>query len=848
MTLMQNHKLLQRLKYLSLISGSLFLAACNNGDSTSSSSSPPLSGNYVQVTTLNDKIMTVSKFLANSKAPTLVIYPHGINYARSNYKAKNITNHYYSTMDEYEEDKVNIDSSYQRIKALKSSNSAIQNTSSLPTSAYGIEIGYVPSSTQTVSGSGDIYNPEKSNIPDIPASQLTAFSGQPVCYNFTGQVQTSAANGGHSIAANFINTKSDSSFANVLNTSANVSASVGLFKANASVKYDTNYQGSSFGNTISFFAYDATNASFALNGLSPMGLYLLANYPQAFQQQCGTNFISTADLGVAYGVSLTATAINSSSQQSVNSQISASYTFASVSASIGTSNSNTSANYSLSATFIQDGDYIFTHSQNVNGTIISAGSTFEETLHSWENTQIATNGGMSSCTASMTPSSSNTNGTNCSQFLTNLSNEISYLMTAVNADMTASDTISNDMSLFDVFTTGISIPQGPSVAPNFATIPLKSSGVIQQQLSAYESSAQNNQNLIFDRYGKYAQALQDQVKLMWQINSLYNRVLFISGLSTNVNYPNNYNSLSNLAASYNTDFNNLQTALNACLAESRDCYRLAGEATAYGYYYQNRNSTTDPLAADKLWNTIFLQYQPNYAEVVPLSETNSPAYGYANYQVSNNAATMGLYYASNNNLSLGQQPGLVAFTTTPLQINNPVYNVTNGAGRVWGDLESYPLAGGFLLNYPVSNPDSFLNSYTAGSSLSGLFASGPLKFAGAPAAETPDSVAAATNYPIATDSFNLNPKAAALSTFGLQVSTNSTPVDNYYGVFVFTTSGGIVLANNSYNAAVVDSTNMAMGSCMPMPTLNGGYTANMCWIFNGPGTNTLNLLPITPFY
>lgn len=856
------------------------LSACGGGGTSSSgSSSTGSSVSRVEADTVEGKVSVVREY-ANSKLtkkPVIVIYPHGMHFATAHVKDKRVVTHTYRDRKSYEADKVNLDSTYKRIA---------QHIKASVETAYGLELGYNPTINQTISGSGDLYNPENNPVVGIPPAALAQFNAQPQCYLYTAQVQTGAPNNGHTMEASFTNTQSDSTFANTFNAKASIAASYGLFKANANFAYSNNYQGSNFGNTVSFLAYDATNASFNLTGLSPMGLYLLASDPQIFQQNCGSSVMQSAILGIGYTASLTATADNAAQQDQVNAQINASYSFASVSASVGESNSSTSASYSLTAQFIQNGDYVYTQNHSIGGTNVTPGMTFSDVLALWEAAQ--PNGGATACLNSMTPASNNTAGANCKQYLNNLSVETQALISAANADMASSTQLGNNLSLFDIYPDGVLIPDGISVSGTISSATVMGNPIIQTQLANYPDSslaqqASTNLNSVADPYAGSGTTLLNYVQTMLQINTLANRANFLASLIRKTGYTTSTleadKLLSNLANMYSYDVTTLQGQLASCLNGPNDtpagspsnCANLSLASNNAYSYYQNIDSINDAFKMDKMYNALFLQYSGKYVEngnpqLTPIfnssawlsteplvvsppwpsqstfvADSSSPTStgGDINGLAQSSTHNMGVFYA-HNNTQIGLESGLIAFATQGFNITNPFQGIRflDGLGNIgtFGNpstaLESYVTTPAqFAIDYPEATIGNLFNGtlYSAGDTLTSIFATGPAKYVNG--ARTWDTTPT-TQQQIAVTQFGFQSTPNSLNNFALQVNGNAN-ANNAYGMFGYTLSNYNDIGQAT-SVAELDSTKIMTNCyfvfsyvCVPIQSLTAVTTFSL---------------------
>lgn len=153
------------------------ITSCNNG-TNSDSSATPASNNIssIVVEVANQKIIKVTLLTEsgnNQNKPLSVQYPHGRNYYLGVDQTVNtVTKYTFPSLAAYRQAKAQLDFSYS--VAVNQKNK--QKTSNSAALAYenGSDIGVIPSTSTNILGSVDL-----------------DANGNPVCYNYTAQIQGS---------------------------------------------------------------------------------------------------------------------------------------------------------------------------------------------------------------------------------------------------------------------------------------------------------------------------------------------------------------------------------------------------------------------------------------------------------------------------------------------------------------------------------------------------------------------------------------------------------------------------------------------------------------------------------
>lgn len=854
---------MKKLKLFIISSIAYILYGCGGGSTSNNPSNPGISTAVsYQVLAANGKISVIKQILGGSDGHSGVVawvgYPHGQKFARN--QANNPKNviYYYSSLAALNAAKPTLDSSYYHT-ANRGAATPRSNSSKIASGAEvysGLDLGITASTGNSVLGSGDIYYANQSTASKgIESSVYAQYNGTPLCYQFTPQVGSSTNTSGITGSAQFNTTNSDSTFSSTLNLKTSISGSYNLFKASDAFNYDTNYSGNYSTGANNFFSYFALNTSFQVAGLSAMGQAMLQNNPQLFMQVCGTSYITNEAIGVDNQFISTITSANNSSSTSISNTLNASYSFANFSTALSSLTKNSNSSFNLTSTYTTNGDYMFQESHQVgnnNGTpvYVSAGQTFQEFLSNW-NSQSQQITGVTACNSAITQTSTSV----CTAYLSSLGAIISSLTGAVDSDISQFG-YPHEMGLFEQFPDGVTEVNQPSnsFSATLATQPV--SNLISGSFP--------------DTYTPYAANLQNHIQLIFNLTSLAGKAsLYINMLTPNLlegggimNVPAQ---LGNLADSYSTDYATLSNEVISCMESSVQCATMTQLTTSDPYTFYASTTTpyiaNDTMWADKMWNSIILQYSGTYTETGNIDSSIQNTWPQASASISlQNSAPMAVFYASSSNISGALQPGIIAIGLSQIVVTNPVFGQTakwQDDDATWGGLASYPIAGEFIVDYPVSGANAsisaqqtalatFLQGYANQTVMTNVLPMGPSKFLGG--SLTVDFGPNRT-YQLPTSYLNSYFSASTggyssiynLPEMSIGVSNGNEAYG--YSMFVYTPNNGLVASYQAYG------TNMAAG-CYPMNNISPdfGFNFDRCFNMTGGITNVLQLSGSNPSF
>lgn len=821
-----------KLKLISMVVMSTFiLTACNSGNSSANGGNQASTASF-EADTVNGKISEVRQFISGQDGKRILVWvghPHGRTFAAKHSKDLNKITHTYSSMGALNADKPKLDSSYRHIAELASATNNAISTKAGSTVYSGFDLGITASTGASVEGSGSVVSP------DNPV---------PVCYNYMPQLQSSTSSPGITGFAQFNTTNSDSTFSSTLNLKASISGSYGLFKGNDKFNYDTNYSGSYSTGQNNFFSYFALNTSFSTTQLSESGNALFNSNPVQFAQTCGTSYISSEAIGVSNELSTTITSSSSNSSTSISDTLNASYGFATFTGELTTLSNNANENFNLATSYVSNGDYIFNNNYKVSNVTISIGSSYENIISTWVSSNES---GAASCNAQITQASAK----QCGKYLTDLGNFISGLTSAVGADIQESG-YPKEMGLFEQFPNGVTVLNAAGDGTPPASLTTQPVSGLSNESSSYT-----------DAYKPYAINLQNHVQLIYNLTSLAGRAQLYANLLTSTTLSgdtmNIQGELEALAKSYVIDYSNLESEVTSCLDNVTNCSQMTQISTSDPYtFYSGTTPYTvgDRLWADKLWNSIILQYSGTYTES---GQTYSP--GLNALIPIGNSAPMAVFYVSNNNTSGSQQqPGLTAIALSQLIVTNFSNNNGFSPSVTWPNVpDSAPVPGAFVINYPILNTSSSIaqqqaalttllnNGYANQQSMSNLFSAAPIKYLGGQ--QTVDtSVPSNLQMPINNTStyFSVPGNGYSNNTYNLGelsiLVSNPNNAPFQYSMFAI---GPAV--SNGY---LTNNTNMVAG-CYPFVGLqdNGVVGPYLCQAMEYGITNELQLQAVnTPFF
>jgi hypothetical protein len=435
------------------------------------------------------------------------------------------------------------------------------------------------------------------------------------CYNFTTLPPSAPQT-----VLTFSSQSDASSIAAQTNISASISMSYDGFKANDNFSYSDNYKSTTNSGVMIFNTSAIYTLDNVLDQNNPLNAYgSQAQSAGAFSQQCGSTFMAQVPAGMLITGELTWQSSSSEASSQMSDQLNASYLglaslSAAVSAASAVQNSSTQVDFILN---------ILGGGEEANNAILSAYQNATSDL--------------TQCSKGATAS--------CDAFASALNQG------ATSAIQTFQQAVTNplptDLSIFAVFPYGVA---GVN-AGELQTIPVAGAS---------------------DAYENYKNELTQYVDLINQINTLKNRATLLSQEIGTYQYNptglNIQNYLTNVANTYNSDFNtlinNLTTCLNATASDVGEaCSPVINNTSSNAYIWYSANGGNPDWAAQQ--NTVALQYTGNYTDptgsyqiaqdVVYLNEMSFPTQGGNN----------GYQYAGNMN----DQASLTLFADAPFYLS-----------------------------------------------------------------------------------------------------------------------------------------------------------------------------------
>ena len=159
---------------------------------------------------------------------------------------------------------------------------------------------------------------------------------QSVCYN----ANTTFNNPQDRLS--FSSQESGNSVTSATNITASVDLAFGLFKATNDFSYSSNYKSTANSGHILYTAGSVYTANSALDSLTDYGKQ--AFQAGAFEDQCGTDFISSMQVGMLIAGDLRWSTSTTDANQTIADKLKASYTFVDLSAGVNVANSMTESN------------------------------------------------------------------------------------------------------------------------------------------------------------------------------------------------------------------------------------------------------------------------------------------------------------------------------------------------------------------------------------------------------------------------------------------------------------------------------------------------------------------------
>lgn len=175
--------------------------------------------------------------------------------------------------------------------------------------------------------------------------------GQSVCYNFTTKMN------GNQERTTFSSSQTASTLAGQFNLSTSIDLSFSFFKANNDFSYSTNYQNTANSGHLAYSAGSLYTANNVLVGLSDYGKQAYA-YSGDFESQCGTDFISSLQVGMLILGDLSWSSTTSEANQKIEETLKASASFGNLSVAVSNSSSvkNSQSEFQFSLTILGGGN------------------------------------------------------------------------------------------------------------------------------------------------------------------------------------------------------------------------------------------------------------------------------------------------------------------------------------------------------------------------------------------------------------------------------------------------------------------------------------------------------------
>lgn len=382
-----------------------------------------------------------------------------------------------------------------------------------------------------------------------------------------------------------------SSYASQTQASASISGSYGLFSASADATYSNNYATSSNSGSVFFSAAGLYTAVNAWNGLNTIGNQ--SNAAGTFGQYCGSNFISSAEVGGFTSVQFGWSTTTSSASQAVSASLSAS-----ASSGLGSISGAVSAGQKSSSSS-DSNSYSFSMNTLGGGTILSAAVSNAQSNN-----------------ASLQNSCETGSPSDCVTWAINYNAAVVAGISGSNGFMASYANSPTDL-------TGLMLFPNPLLGVG------GQSSLQSQSISLLET---NDSNTYSDVFESYAPALNNYIAIYNQIQTLSNRANYLYGAlsnyqSTTLNVSNYIQPMIN---QYADDAKVMLSNIDNCLTGSTSsnlstiCEPIttlysSGVKSAYQWYGSNGpnpNNYASYILSNLQNNTIALQYTGTYKDTV----------------------------------------------------------------------------------------------------------------------------------------------------------------------------------------------------------------------------------------
>jgi len=410
------------------------------------------------------------------------------------------------------------------------------------------------------------------------SNALGYIGGQSVCYHFTTELT------GEQDRFTFSSKQTGSTLASQTNLNASVDLALGFFKANNDFSYSNNYQNSANSGRITYSAGSVYTTSNTL--VEPSSFGMQAFDGGSFESQCGTDFVTSMQVGMLVMGELGWSSTSSEATQKIEDTLKVDFGIGNLKAAVASANSviNTQSEFQFNLTIYGGG--------NDAAFIIEDAYTNNLSLRN-------------DCLKGL-------NVDACSQFTAKLEEATASGIKAFKAKMTP-EALPQDLGFLEPFPYGI---MGITQTSTFLHIPV--------------SKLQKAGNINPPPYLlPYANAIKNWMNIMGDVSALRNRAEFLSGrlydqtTKTNIFNPFPMRDIANddiapLSTTYLRIRADMITTLQDCLAADKDtvadkCKLIQDNAstTTFIYLAQRQNSSGGRNA---FANYIGLQYVGLYSD------------------------------------------------------------------------------------------------------------------------------------------------------------------------------------------------------------------------------------------
>jgi hypothetical protein len=390
------------------------------------------------------------------------------------------------------------------------------------------------------------------------------------------------------ISSSFSVATGATSFSSQTNVSASVSGSYSFFSASGSATYANNYSTTANSGSVYLSAVGLYTATSVWHGLNAYGSQ--ANLAGSFGANCGSQFVSSAQVGgmvmAQFGWGSNSSAASSSIQTAVTA--SASSGLGSMSAAVTAGNNSSSAS---------DNTYYNFSSSSVGGGTILTNALSEALTNNAANQTSCTNG----------------SPTACNEFATGFNADVVAGIGGTSGFMASYQNSPQDLSALTLF------PEPIIGVSNQTSLKTESIAALEASSGSYG-----------DLFANYAQALTSYTNIYNQIQTLSNRANYLYGQlqiypSTTLNVANYIQPLIN---QYASDASIMLSNLGNCLTNATSsnvstiCAPISnlyssGVTSAYDWYGSsgpNPNGYAGYALSNLQNNTIALQYIGNFSD------------------------------------------------------------------------------------------------------------------------------------------------------------------------------------------------------------------------------------------